>query len=857
MSTYDKASLARSESTAALTAGAGASASLTRGTIRDGMIQGTDTADMIIGGNESSGRSFIRNGSFEDGLKAGVNKGWGMDMGKAMDGWSLLSGPALEVHFDGQRGIKATDGKHWMDTGASPGGITFGQKVGGLNAGESYALSFDIGTSQKTGTSIVEVLWGGEVIAKIVPEQGQMGHVWFEVMGGAGDGSDLLTFRERGNVGNMGASIDNVALFDSGGLQIYAGAGDDIVVGGAGRDAMSGGEGFDILNASLEQGSRGIQVDLEANFYWDSYGSQDKISEFEGVIGTNAADVIKGDDEDNTIISNDGNDVIEGRGGNDKIDAGEGNDVVDGGEGDDVIDAGNGDNSVVGGNGNDTIITGTGKDKIDAGDGDDAIDAGNGDNTVSAGKGNDTVKTGTGKDKIDTDDGDDTVDSGAGDDTVTTGKGKDTVSTGDGNDTVDSGDDDDAVDAGNGDNTVTAGAGNDTVKTGAGKDKIEAGDGDDVVDAGEGDNTVSTGAGNDTVKAGKGKDKIDTGDGDDVVDAGAGDNTVTTGKGKDTVKTGEGKDVIDSGDDDDVVEAGAGDDSVTLGSGNDKVFLGAGNDKVDGGDGWDTVDYSKDTTKTGIKADLSKGEIKDGFGNTDKVGKVEIIRGGTHVDTFIGSDDYDIFDGQSGNDIMKGGKGTDELYGVGGDDILEGGEDSDYLVGGDGNDVLDGGEGTDTTDYSDVGGVQGIIVDMEKGTVRGTYLNETDKLISIENVRGSIGDDVIKGDKNGNWLRGFDGDDIITGGAGEDSLWGNAGKDTFVFKKGDGFDVIGDLEQGEVVDITSFKIEGGFEALMKNEQVIGREWEGAKSTAVYFGEGDVLVLRGILIEDVTGDYFIF
>ena len=70
------------------------------------------------------------------------------------------------------------------------------------------------------------------------------------------------------------------------------------------------------------------------------------------------------------------------------------------------------------------------------------------------------------------------------------------------------------------------------------------------------------------------------------------------------------------------------------------------------------------------------------------------------------------------------------------------------------------------------------------------------------------GDDVLKGSKENDYLRGFDGDDTIKGRAGKDKLQGDKGedtlnggkhKDTYLFKDGpgNGMDTITNLQSGE------------------------------------------------------------
>jgi Ca2+-binding RTX toxin-like protein len=108
---------------------------------------------------------------------------------------------------------------------------------------------------------------------------------------------------------------------------------------------------------------------------------------------------------------------------------------------------------------------------------------------------------------------------------------------------------------------------------------------------------------------------------------------------------------------------------------------------------------------------------------------------------------------EGGADQLYGGQGDDTIYGGGGADVLDGGQGDDVLYGGTGADQLEGGQGDDE-------------------------------------LYGGAGDDYIEAGQ---------GDDYIEGGAGNDVLVGGQGEDTFVFRAGDGNDIILDLgEQDEL-----------------------------------------------------------
>ncbi|SFL19069.1 Hemolysin-type calcium-binding repeat-containing protein [Pseudovibrio ascidiaceicola] len=148
------------------------------------------------------------------------------------------------------------------------------------------------------------------------------------------------------------------------------------------------------------------------------------------------------------------------------------------------------------------------------------------------------------------------------------------------------------------------------------------------------------------------------------------------------------------------------------------------------------------------------------------------------------------------------------LWGMGGDDLLFGGKGNDLIFGGENR---DGSSDSDTVAFYDA---TSVIVDLGAkkwddeykiyyANSQATYLIESateysaeitktdsDRLYEIENVIGSDGDDIIKGDDERNILSGAGGDDNLTGGA---------GADTFVFTANSGKDTITDLDKADVL----------------------------------------------------------
>jgi uncharacterized delta-60 repeat protein len=126
--------------------------------------------------------------------------------------------------------------------------------------------------------------------------------------------------------------------------------------------------------------------------------------------------------------------------------------------------------------------------------------------------------------------------------------------------------------------------------------------------------------------------------------------------------------------------------------------------------------------------------------------------GSAIAEALTGGTGNDVLDGAGGSDSLWGGLGKDTLYGGDGADILQGragidelyGETgSDTLIGGSSSDVLNGGADIDRASYIDSN--TGVVVNLATGTGTGGHA-QGDRLISIEAVSGSFGNDRFIGD---------------------------------------------------------------------------------------------------------------
>jgi Ca2+-binding RTX toxin-like protein len=129
--------------------------------------------------------------------------------------------------------------------------------------------------------------------------------------------------------------------------------------------------------------------------------------------------------------------------------------------------------------------------------------------------------------------------------------------------------------------------------------------------------------------------------------------------------------------------------------------------------------------------------------------------------------------GTNRRDTLEGTTRPDEINALGGDDDILGSEGADRI---------DGGPGTDSVSYRlyITGFGYGITfhisapvqVDLLASVQQGGFA-EGDVLVSIENIEGSVGDDVIKGNNESNVLLGCTGDDVLMGRDGDDILVGD------------------------------------------------------------------------------------
>lgn len=282
--------------------------------------------------------------------------------------------------------------------------------------------------------------------------------------------------------------------------------------------------------------------------------------------------------------------------------------------------------------------------------------------------------------------------------------------------------------------------------------------------------------------------------------------------------------------DDELLGGGAGRTATGLPL---EVFVGgAGNDTINGLAGWDLVAYGNSPNAIQVNLALATGHVQDGWGFTDTLIGIEEITGSFYNDTFLGNASDQTFNGGKGNDSMDGVSGHDEVgfnndeagvtvklggwvgasgslpsgytgsakdgwgtidvfknidgvEGSGFNDTLTGDANNNRLDGRGGADTIDGGGGVDWAEYNQA--MVGVHVDLSQGKAlddgqgidmaNPSAAIEQDTLISIENVLGGYGNDLIIGSSIANELDGGAGHDTLNSGDGNDTLTGGGGND--------------------------------------------------------------------------------
>ena len=403
--------------------------------------------------------------------------------------------------------------------------------------------------------------------------------------------------------------------------------------------------------------------------------------------------------------------------------------------------------------------------------------------------------------------GDDTLSGGGGNDYLAGGLGRDVLDGGAGADTADFSDKSAAMVATlRGALAAVVSVGGQTEDTLRNIENLTGGSANDTFIGDVENNELSGGAGDDTLSGAAGDDYLEGGAGRDVLEGGLGNDTAVFAfqfgaqapagvrlelalagpSSADVVISGVATDRVSgienvvgttaadtlAGDNlANILAGNAGNDTLRGGDGNDVLAGGEGVDTLDGGAGVDTATWGAElngyvtASTASFRATLNGSNAATLFRNgtaSGSLANVENLTGASGSDTFTGDTLANRLIGGSGNDTLSGGGGNDSL------------------VGGSGADVMDGGIGLDTVDYSNELLDMGLFISLAGSAISSVLvgLEETDTLRNIENVIGTLRDDIIVSGAGANTLNGMDGADLLQGGAGKDLLIGGTGLDT-------------------------------------------------------------------------------
>lgn len=604
---------------------------------------------------------------------------------------------------------------------------------------------------------------------------------------GGVDGDDVID----GRAGN------DFISGDGGNDQIFGGDGDDFISGGSGSDTIDGGfggtdsanyadNGFDSFGAIVQ----GANVDLSTGIAIDGWGFVDFLTNISGASGTDLADTLFGDANNNNFAGLDGDDILDGRGGNDFITGDTGNDQLFGGDGNDNLN---------GGDGNDTIDPGINPlfDFIRPGGGDDVVDL-----------------------------------SAAGDDFYIISYNNTSSGL--------------AANFSGGVGTVIEANGTDTIVN---YEQIGGPNGGLSFDGTFGDDLIQVDldndidffelegfGGNDTLIGGTGNFRLDyAGSAAGVnVDLAAG---VTTEDGFGGQDVHAGIDEL----------RGSNFTDVLIGSASNERFITrGGDDTVDGAGGFDTLRYDRSGIGS-VEVDLQTGTATGTFRGdafTQTISNIEAARGSSSDDTLLGDGEFNEFRGGGGDDFIDGrdgldlasffdangavtvdigavtiatgaGIGTDTIvnvdlfFGSSFDDTMSANDQFDNglgflfgeqrlfnrMDGGLGGDDIFVGNGGTRLQYLNATGP--VVADFSTGTVTGDSSVGTDHFdAGIFEILGSKFDDTLLGSSNTPTLAGYE---SFIGGDGADFIDGGDGIDR-VFYAFDDNGVFVDLEAGFAID---------------------------------------------------------
>ena len=371
-------------------------------------ITGTDRTEEILGTN---GNDVIVAGDGDDLI---LGRG-GRDTICARDGFDTVRGGDGVDLLDGGAGDDSVIGNGGKDTLLGRSGADFLSGNSGDDYLESGTNAFPLLEDLMGGPGDDEMLGGPGLDRALYFDSKHAVQVDLGADTASGDGTDTLQDIE----GATGSDFDDILVGDDGSNGLSGGEGDDtiqgldsgtleedsdLLTGGGGDDLIDGGDGFDLVN--YDAACQPVQVDLAAGTAAGQ--GADALMGVEGAIGSECADTMVGNAEDNAFLGLEGDDEMDGAGGTDTavfllapgpvtadLSAGTatspvGNDLLAnlenlwGSSEDDNLTGDDGTNSILGWFGDDALFGAGGDDFLDGGEGTDEADGQEGADACSA-----------------------------------------------------------------------------------------------------------------------------------------------------------------------------------------------------------------------------------------------------------------------------------------------------------------------------------------------------------------------------------------------------------------------------------------------------------------------------------------
>ena len=429
------------------------------------------------------------------------------------------------------------------------------------------------------------------------------------------------------------------------------------------------------------------------------------------------------------IEGNDYNNTIIGSAYNDEIDGDDGNDSINGGAGNDTLDGGEGNDTLTGGNGNDIFI-------YENGDGNDVI--------TDYTQGRDVVRIEDGYISSATSNGSDVV--------LTVGSGKITLKNAVGK-TIryyNNGRTIGSTVVGSSSSSTSSGS-TSTDLTAVTLDSSFRGTYEDY------DSTIRS------IDASKVKRGI-------KIEGNDNNNTIIGSSYNDTIEGDDGNDLINGGSGNDYLEGDDGRDSLIGDAGNDTLDGGDGNDTLTGGAGRDVFIYET-SEGNDVITDYTAGQ------DTIKIEEGIISR------SYISGSNV-VFNVGSGRITVQNSVGKSiSLINSAGDSIttIIGSSSTSTTSGGSSNTTISSG-----LSYSNNNQTLNVT-----SPFTGT-LNVSNYASTVNTINASTDNKfiTINGTNRAEFIRASRGGSTIAAGKGNDTIYGNSGADTFVYKNGDGDDVV-------------------------------------------------------------------